>query len=71
MRKVIAIIVTAFAVGVVHSFIKPQLDAIVPANLKSNWVTQSIFTGGFILAAIVVATTVLRAVGAPRMRSAA
>lgn len=65
MKKALAVAVVAFIVGVVHTYIKPQLDSIVPASWKSNYWTQSFFTGAFIMIAVIIATTVLRMLPVP------
>lgn len=65
MKKALAVAVVAFIVGVVHTFIKPQLDSLVPANWKTNYWTQSFFTGAFIMIAVILSTTVLRMLPVP------
>lgn len=65
MKKPLALVIIAFVVGVVHSFLAPKLDAAIPATWKGNRWMQSFFTGAFIIVALIASTFVLRALKVP------
>ncbi len=67
--KVVAVAVVAFTVGIVHTFIKPHLDNLVPASWKTQWYAQAFFTGSFILVALIVSATALRAFKVPGVKA--
>jgi hypothetical protein len=68
MRKALSVVVVAFVVGVVHTFIKPHLDNVVPASWKTNYWTQSFFTGAFIMVAVILSTSVIRMLPIPAVK---
>ena len=68
--KIISLIVVSFVVGVVHNFVKPQLEGLVPESWRNTWYTQAFFNGAFILLAVIVSATALRIVGGKKLAGA-
>lgn len=59
--RIVALILVALTVGLVHSFTAPKLEQLVPASWRSNMWTQAAFSGAFILVAVLISTAALRA----------
>jgi hypothetical protein len=66
MHMILALALTAFAVGGAVVYIQPYIAAVVPASLQTNKFLAVLTVGALTLASLFVAFTVLRVLKLPR-----
>lgn len=53
---IIALVVLAWVLGFIHSYLQPKLANVLPATWSQNPFGRSFFTGAFILVSFFIAT---------------
>ncbi len=54
--QIVALVVLAWVLGFVHSYLQPKLANVLPATWSQNAFGRSFFTGAFILVSFFIAT---------------
>lgn len=66
MHMILALALTALAVGGAVVYVQPYITAVIPASFQTNKLTQVLTAGAVTLASLFVAFTVLRVLKLPK-----